>query len=179
MAKTPEELLHQGRSLLNHSDWVAMNNQEIATKLGIHHDDFLRLFKNKWNFESGVLEDYANQHLLYAKTKLSCWFQKSERKLKRYNLYLINEFISYPYTLNLIFSSLHAQEVTCHSIVSKNFVQQLAAMFAKCLEEPSPRTDNLKKGLNQSIQSLRDFTEKLIPMGREKLADKYLEIKNT
>ena len=162
MAKTLEELLHQGRSLLNHSDWVAMNNQEIAAKLGVHHDDFLRLFENKWNFESSVLEDYANQHLLYAKTKLSCWFQKSERKLKRYNLYLINEFISYPYTLNLLFSSLHAQEVTCHSIVSKNFVQQLAAMFAKCLEEPSPRTDNLKNGFNHSIQSLSLSGKRLV-----------------
>ncbi len=179
MAKTLEELLHQGRSLLNLSEWVAMNDQGIATKLGIHQDNFLRLFENKWNFENGVLEDYGNQHLLYAKTKLSCWFQKSERKLKRYNLYLINEFISYPYTLNLLFSSLHAQEVTYHSRVSKNFVQQLAAMLAKCLEEPSPRTDNLNNGLNHSIQSLRDFSEKLIPMGREELADKYLEIKNS
>ena len=79
----------------------------------------------------------------------------------------------------IIGAILGTQEVTCHSIISKKFVQQLGAMLAKCLEEPSPRTDNLKNGLNHSTQSLRDFTEKLIPMGREELADKYLEIKNT
>ena len=142
-----------------------MNNREIAEELDIHPDDFEWLFETKWHFEGKVPENYASQHMLHFKTKLSCWFQSPVRKVKKYYLYLINEFMNNQYILRRLFSTLFAQEVTCHKAISEDFVNQLVVSISRCVEEPEP--DRSRNGYDYALEAIQEFTGELIWMDHE------------
>ena len=172
MQNTREQLLHRGRDFMNRPGWVTLNNQEIAKKLGIHPEDFEWLFESKWHFEGSVLENYSMQHILNAKTQLSCWFQSPVKKVKKYNQYLIQEFITNSYMLRQLFATLHEGRLTCQGQLSEDFIHQLATIMANCHKDLEFESSSYP--YEHAKESLQSFTQSLMEMDKEGLAEKYL-----
>jgi hypothetical protein len=128
-----EEILLDGQLFLNLEDWPLMNDYDIAVLIGIHAKDFTFYFESKHQYENEVLELYANQHLLNTKTKLSCCFIPPIHRVKKYLVYLTEEYASKPKMMDRLFSTL--KEGIQHRSVSNQFLDQLTNLLDDCLKE--------------------------------------------
>jgi len=128
-----EELLFNGQNLLEREDWMWMNDHDVANAIGMHPEDFSFYFSSKYQFEKEVLQLYSDQHLLDAKTSLSCCFQRPIKRVKKYLVYLTESFTSKPNISRMLFSPLTGGIM--HNEVSKPFIDQLALLLASCLKE--------------------------------------------
>jgi hypothetical protein len=153
-----------------------MNNKDIEIKLGIQPDEFELLFKTKLQFEGKVLEYYTSQHMLHTRTKLSCGFQSSLKKIKKYKLYLINEFMNNQYILRILFSTLNKRKVTSHMDISRDFINQLALCISECVKVPE--TYLSQSGYDYALELIYGFVNELMRMDQKELAEQYQTVKN-
>jgi len=127
-----EEMLFGGQEYLEMKDWPLMNDHDVALLIGMHSKDFIFYFGSKHQYEKEVLELYADQHLLDAKTLLSCCFRRPINRVKRYLVYMTGEYTSKPELTNMLFSPLGGIQ---HRNVSEKFLERLTILLADCLKE--------------------------------------------
>jgi len=128
-----EELLFNGQVLLERDDWIWMNNQDIAKAIRMHPEDFTFYFSSKHTFEREVIHSYSEQHLLDAKTSLSCCFQRPIKRVKKYLLYLTEAYTSKPNITGMLFSPITGGIL--HNEITKPFIDHLTLLLASCLKE--------------------------------------------
>jgi len=128
-----EEMLFDGQAFLELEDWPLMNDYDIAVLIGIHAKDFTFYFGTKHDYEREVLDLYAKQHLLDAKTRLSCCFRRPTKRVKKYLIYLTLEYTLKPNMTDILFFPLAGS--IQHRIVSTQFLNQLTKFLANCLKE--------------------------------------------
>jgi hypothetical protein len=128
-----EEMLIKGQKCFEMEDWSWMNDHDAALLNGIHAKDFTFYFGSKHQYEREVLELYMNQHLLDAKTKLSCCFIPPIHRVKKYFVHLSLEYASKPKMMDRLFSAL--EEGIQHRNVSNQFLHRLTNLLDDCLKE--------------------------------------------
>lgn len=128
-----EELLFHGQAFLEAEDWPLMNDYDVAALIGIHSKDFTFYFGSKNQYESEILEMYADQHLLNAKTQLSCCFRGPTKRLNKYLIYLTEENTSKPKLTERLFSPL--TKGLDHPLAFIRFLTRLTNLLANCLKE--------------------------------------------
>ena len=128
-----EDLLFNGQAFLEAEDWPLMNDYDIAVLIGIHSKDFIFYFGSKHHYEREILEMYADQHLLDAKTQLSCCFRLPIKRVKNYLVYLTEEYTSKQKMIDMLFYPL--ADGIQHRSVSNRFLIRLTNLLAACLEE--------------------------------------------
>jgi hypothetical protein len=172
-----EEILFNGQKLLERKDWVWMNDRDIADALGMHAEDFLFYFSSKHRFEKEVIQMYSEQHLLDAKTSLSCCFQRPIKRVKKYLVYLTETFVSKPNMSRMLFSTLTGGIL--HKEVSKPFVEQLSFLLASCLKETFKairlKKDDLQVYSKETLQSILDTLNPMDTMERSVFFDRVRE----
>ena len=161
-----EELLFTGQVFLEAEDWPLLNDYDIAAMIGIHDKDFKFYFGSKKQFEIEVLELYADQHLLDTKTLLSCCFRRPIKRVKKYLVYLTEEYTSKQKMIDMLFYPF--AEGIQHRSVSNRFLVRLTNLLAACLEETfeANRID-LKYLETYSREIIESHLSKLKKMNRE------------
>jgi hypothetical protein len=128
-----EEMLFKGQKFIEREDWSWLNDHDIAQLIGIHAKDFRFYFGSKHQYERDVLELYMNQHLLNAKTLLSCCFRRPANRVNSYLVYLTEEYTSKPKMIDMLSSPLTAG--IQHQGISNQFLDRLTNLLADCLKE--------------------------------------------
>lgn len=159
-------MLFNGQKLMEREDWPWLNDYDIAQLMDIHTEDFTYYFGSKHQYESEVLELYANQHLLDAKTLLSCCFKLPIDRMKKYLVYLTEEYTSKPKMIDMLSSPLTVG--IQHQSLSNQFLDRLTNLLAACLEESidTVRIDlaNLE---SYSMEIIESHMSKLKKMNQE------------